>query len=166
VPARPEPTEPERDPPDRPGRELAGASSGDRAGWPPTGPSAPPSLVRAAAVVVCAQGALAAAFAVLLAIASSIGSAERAQKLTGVLAEAGFFLVLAAAVLAVGVALLRGHRWARTPALVLQVVLLGVAWYTLGPSGRPEYGVPIGLVSLATAAALLGPKARAWAYDD
>jgi hypothetical protein len=133
-------------------------------GWPPTGPSAepPPAVVRAAAGVVCVQGALSAAFAVVL----LLGPSREAQQLIDVLGEAAFFLVLAAGVLAVGVALLRGYRWARTPALVLQILLLGVAWYTIGPSGRPGYGVPVGLVSLATAVALLGAKARAWAYDQ
>lgn len=122
---------------------------------------APPAPVRAAAAVVCLQGALSAAFAVALLVRPAGGT----QPLTDVLGEAAYFVALAAGVLAVGVALWRGHRWARTPALVLQIVGLGVAWYTAGASGRPEVGLPVAAVCLAAGAALLGPRARAWAYD-
>ena len=122
----------------------------------------PPIAVRAAAVVVCLQGALGVLFAVALLVWALGGS----QPVVDVLGEAGYFAVLGAAVLVVGVALLNGRRWARTPALVLQILLIGVAWYTTGPSGRPEYGVPVGVVCLAVGAALLGRQARAWAWAD
>lgn len=116
--------------------------------------------MRLAAVVVCLQGLVGLGYAVAL-VALAAGGTER---VTDVLGEAAYFVVLGGGVLAVGIALLLGHRWARTPALVVQVLLIGVAWYATGPSGRPEYGVPVGLVCLATGAALLGARARAWAY--
>ena len=118
-------------------------------------------MVRIAAAVVCLQGALGVLFALALVLRATGG----VEWVTDVLGEAGYFTVLGGGVFAVGVALLRGHRWARTPALVVQLLLLGVAWYATGPSGRPEYGVPVGLVCLATGAALLSAQARAWAYD-
>jgi len=118
-------------------------------------------VVRIAAAVVCLQGALGVLFALALVLRATGG----VERVTDVLGEAGYFTVLGGGVFAVGVALLRGHRWARTPALVVQLLLLGVAWYATGPSGRPEYGVPVGLVCLATGAALLSAQARAWAYD-
>jgi hypothetical protein len=116
--------------------------------------------VRVAAVVVCLQGLLGVTFAAALAI-----RAVSAERTADVLGEAGYFAVLGGGVLAVGVALLRGRRWARSPALVVQVLLLGVAWYAAVPSGRPAVGVPIGLVCLAVGSALLGQRARTWAYD-
>jgi hypothetical protein len=122
----------------------------------------PPTSVRAAAVVVILQGALGVIFAALL-VVRALGGGSR---VVNVLGEAGYFAVLGGCVLAVGVALLRGRRWARTPALVVQLLLLGVAWYAAGPSGRPEYGVPVGLVCLSVGAALLTAQARAWAYRD
>jgi hypothetical protein len=122
----------------------------------------PPTSVRAAAAVVILQGALGVIFAGLL-VVRALGGASRVGDVLG---EAGYFAVLGGCVLAVGVALLRGRRWARTPALVVQLLLLGVAWYAAGPSGRPEYGVPVGLVCLGVSAALLTPRARAWAYRD
>ena len=78
------------------------------------------------------------------------------------LAEAGYFLLLSVAVLLVGVGLLAGRRWARGPAIVVQLLLLGVAWYTAVPSGRPEFGVPVALVCLAVFGLLLGQRARSW----
>jgi hypothetical protein len=120
----------------------------------------PPTSVRAAAAVVCLQGLLGVLFAVALVVRALNG----AERVADVLGEAGYFAVLGGGVLAVGVALLRGRRWARTPALVVQLLLLGVAWYAAGSSGRPEYGVPIGVACLATGAALLTGRARAWAY--
>jgi hypothetical protein len=112
--------------------------------------------------VVCLQGILGVLFAAALMTRAIGGSARMAD----VLGEAGYFIVLGGGVLAVGASLLRGRRWARTPALVLQLLLLGVAWYATGPSGRPEYGVPVGLMCLGVGAALLTGRARAWAYRD
>lgn len=120
-----------------------------------------PTSVRIAAAVVCLQGVLGVLFAVALVVRATNG----AERVADVLGEAGYFAVLGGGVLAVGIALLRGHRWARSPALVVQLLLIGVAWYAAGPSGRPEYGVPIGLVCLAAAGALLTARARAWADD-
>jgi len=121
--------------------------------------AAVPGQVRLAGGLVCAQGTLGLAFAAALVVRAAGG----AERVVDVLAEAGYFLVLAAAVLAVGVGLLTGRRWARTPAIVVQLLLLGVAWYTAGPSGRPEVGIPVGLVSLLVTGLLFAPRARAWA---
>ena len=118
-----------------------------------------PTPVRFAGAVVCLQGALAVVFALAL-VWRAIDGAERPGQVLG---QAAYFVIIGGGVLAVGIALLRGHRGARSPAIVVQVLLLGVAWYTIGPSGRPEYGVPIGLVCLAACGALLSAKARTWA---
>jgi hypothetical protein len=122
----------------------------------------PPASVRVAAAVVCLQGLLGLLFAVALVVRAFDG----VERVADVLGEAGYFALLGGGVLAVGGALLRGRRWARTPALVVQLLLLGVAWYAAGSSGRPEYGVPVGLVCLATVGALLTVRARAWARDS
>jgi hypothetical protein len=115
----------------------------------------------AAALVVALQGALGVLFAAIL-FARALNSSVRVVDVIG---EAGYFAVLGGGVLAVAVALFRGRRWARTPALVVQVLLVGVAWYAAVPSGRPEFGLPVGLVCLAVGAALLGRPAREWAGD-
>lgn len=121
--------------------------------------AAVPGQVRLAGGLVLAQGALGLAFAAALVVRAAGG----AERVGDVLAEAGYFLVVAGAVLAVGAGLLLGRRWARTPAIVVQLLLLGVAWYTTGPSGRPEVGVPVALACLLAAGLLFTPAARAWA---
>jgi hypothetical protein len=61
------------------------------------------------------------------------------------------------------VALIRGQRGARGPALVAQLITLGCAFYAAVPSGRPEWGVPVALAALLVLVALLCRPARAWA---
>ena len=121
--------------------------------------AAVPGPVRLAGGIVCAEGALGLVFTVALLVRAAGG----VERVGDVLAEAAYFAVLAAAVLAVGIGLLIGRRWARTPAIVVQLLLLGVAWYTAGPSGRPEVGVPVGLVCVLVAVPLFAPSARDWA---
>jgi hypothetical protein len=119
--------------------------------------AAAPGQVRLAGALVCAQGLLGLAFAVALLVRAT--GVDRAGD---VIAEAAYFLLVSVAVLLVGVGLLVGRRWARGPAIVVQLLLLGVAWYTAVPSGRPEFGVPVALVCLAVGGLLLGQPARSW----
>jgi hypothetical protein len=121
-----------------------------------------PPLVRVAAVVVCLQGLAVLAAAVLLVVIEARGESQ----VGNVYAEAVFFALMAAAVLACGVALLLGKQGARTPAVVIQVLLLGVAWYAIGPSGRPEYGIPVAVVAVLTLFLLLGAQARNWVDEE
>lgn len=115
-----------------------------------------PGQVRLAGALVCAQGLLGLGFAVALVVRAAGG----AQHPTEVLGEAGYFLLVSTAVLVVGAGLLGGRRWARGPAIVVQLLLLGVAWYTAVPSGRPEFGVPVAVVCLVVGGLLLGQGAR------
>jgi hypothetical protein len=72
---------------------------------------------------------------------------------------AGFGIML----LAVGVSLLRGRLGARTPAIVAQLLLLGVCWYAAGPSAQPAYGVPVAALCVAVLVLLFCPPAMRWA---
>lgn len=121
--------------------------------------AAVPRAVRVAGALVCAQGALGVAFAVVLVVSAAHGG----ERVGDVLGEAGYFLVLSAGVLAAGVGLVAGRTWARSPAIVVQLLLLGVAWYTAVPSGRPAFGVPVAAVCVLVGGLLLTSSARAWA---
>ncbi|MCP2268586.1 hypothetical protein [Actinokineospora diospyrosa] len=125
--------------------------------------SAAPRTVRAAGAIVGLQGLVALVFTVLLLIRGLSGESELG---TNVFGEAAYFAVLAAAVLACGAGLLIGKTWARSPAIVIQVLLLGVAWYATGPSGRPEYGIPVGVVCLAALVFLFNPATTRWAQGE
>ncbi|MBN9747456.1 MULTISPECIES: hypothetical protein [Amycolatopsis] len=84
-------------------------------------------------------------------------------------AEFGTYAVLAVVFLAASVGLLLGQTWARSPGVVVALLLIGVGWYLLGPSGQPLWGVPIGLCGLAALVLLFRRPSRAWAlgmHDD
>jgi hypothetical protein len=61
-----------------------------------------------------------------------------------------------------------GKRWARTPAIVVQLLLLGVAWYAYGPSGQKLVGSLLGVYSIVVVVLLFTNRVRAWALgvDD
>jgi hypothetical protein len=70
--------------------------------------------------------------------------------------------VLGGGVLAVGAGLLLGRHWARSPAVVVELLLIGVAWYAAGPSGRPEIGAPVGLLCVVVLYLLFTARSREW----
>lgn len=118
---------------------------------------APPPTVRAAGVLVGVQGLAAAAFAVVLAV----GAGSSPMGVGPVLAEAGFFLLVAVTLGAVGGGLVAGRRWARTPALVIQLLLLPVV-YSLLSSRQLLIGLVCGVVVFATFMLLINERSRAW----
>jgi hypothetical protein len=117
-------------------------------------------VVRAAAALVCLQGGAGGAAALVLVLRAVTGAGD----LGAGLAAAGFLAGCAAALLLVGVALWRGAHGATTPAVVAQLLLLGIAWYAAGPSSQPEYGVPTGLYCAAVLVLLFSAPATRWNY--
>lgn len=85
---------------------------------------------------------------------------------SSIFGEAGYFGVLTAAVIAVAVGLLLGKRWARTPAAVLQVLLIGVGWYAISGSGRLEIGLPVAALCVGVLVLLFVAPSRAWAFGE
>lgn len=131
-------------------------------GRPPASDVAPQN-VRVAGALVAAQGAVAVVFAVVLAV-RSLGSAGRA---TGPgTAEAVFFLLIGAAVVAVGFGLVRGRRGVRTPAIVIQLLLLPVVYSLLGPSKQLLLGIVSGAVVILTFLLLISDQSRRWSMGE
>jgi len=125
----------------------------------------PPTPVRAAGALVGIEALAAAAFTVVLAARS------RAAELGvgAVLAEAGFFLLVAVALGAITAGLWTGRRWARTPAIVTQLLLLPVVYSLIGPSHQLLVGLVAGAVVVAAFLLLISERSRAWsmgAEDD
>jgi len=120
-----------------------------------------PTTVRGAGLLVVLQGLVGVVFAVALLVRAFSG-AETIGNLYG---EAAYFAVLGGAVLGCGVALFLGKRGVRGPITVIEILLLGVAWYAIGPSDRPEYGIPVAAVSVLVLYLLFNVKARVWAED-
>lgn len=132
--------------------------SGQAAGYagPVTEESAAPHPVRAAGLLVGLQGVLGVVVA-----AGLLGGGSTGPMPT--LATAVWFAGFGAALIAVGVHLIRGRRGARTPAVVAQILLLGVCWYAAGPSSQPAYGVPAAVFCVAVLVLLFCPPAVRWA---
>lgn len=125
----------------------------------PTDPG-PPRVVGVAAAMVALQGAAGVAVALVLVLRAVTGAAD----LGAALVVSGWFGGCAAALLLVGVALWRGTHGARTPAVVAQLLLLGVAWYAAGASSQPEYGIPAGLYCAAVLVLLFSAPAVRWSF--
>ncbi len=133
--------------------------------WPtlnavPTNPSPVPGTVRAAGMMVALQGVAGGVVCLALAVRAFAGATD----VVTTLGTALWFAVIAAAASGVGVALWRGRQAARTPAVVAQLVLLGVAWYAAGPSFRPEYGGPGAVYCIVVLVLLFSAPTARWAY--
>jgi hypothetical protein len=125
-----------------------------------TAPVAAPVSVRIAGVLVGVQGLAGFGYA----IAVLVGAFTHTRGAVGNLyAEAGFFAIMGAIIVTVAVGLLRGQPWTRTPAAVLQLIFLGIAWYVFGPSGQVVVGVATAVFCVATLVLLFTAQARAWA---
>jgi len=124
-------------------------------------PGAVPPVVRGTGVVVLVQGLAALIFAVALVIGGIRGADAKIAYGT-----AGWFALAGAAVSAAGWALWRGRRWGRGVAVFVQLLLLGVAWYMLSGSHRPEFGVPVAIVALVALALLFNGPALRWAASQ
>src|SRR2546430_6518613 len=120
--------------------------------------SAAPISVRGAGLVVTLQGLAGVGFAVAVLVRAFGGHSSPGNNLFG---EAAYFAVLGGGVLACGIGLLLGKTWARTPSVVVEIILLGVAWYATGPSGRPEFGVPVAGLSVLVIILLFTGRSRA-----
>jgi hypothetical protein len=118
----------------------------------------PPWQIRAAGVTVGVEGLLGVGFAVLLALRA----ADSPAGVGAVLGEAGYFLVIGAGVVFVAVGLLTGRRWARTPAIVAQLLLLPVVYSLIGPSHQLLLGIVSGIVVIATFLLLISEPSREW----
>ena len=124
----------------------------------PVGPTGPPPQVRIAGAIVALEGIAAVVFAVAL------GARAAAADLPFgfVLGEAGYFAVIGLALLGVGYGLLSGRRWARTPAIVTQLLLLPVVYSLIGPSQQLLIGICTGVVVAGTFLLLISERSREW----
>lgn len=118
-----------------------------------------PLTIRAAGGAVAVQGAAAVVVAVVLLIRTVGTNGNSASVGYG---TAGLFVVLGGGVLAAGVVLARSMPGGRGPALVVQVLLLPVAWSLLTASDQVIAGVVLGLVALGIIVLLLAGPSRRW----
>jgi hypothetical protein len=122
-----------------------------------------PRAVRLVGVIVAVQGLAGLVFAIAVLIRAFHVDPHGVMALYG---EFGFFLIAAAGILAVAAGLLLGYRWSRTPAAVLQLLLVLVAWYALGPTKLVVPAVITVVLCVAALVLLFTAPARAWAVTD
>jgi PGF-CTERM protein len=122
-----------------------------------------PREVRFAGAITALPGVAGLVLAVILLVT---GSGEPAQPGNNVYAEAAYYGVLALGTLACAAGLVLGKTWARSPAVVVALLLMGVGWYSAGPSGQPGFGVPTGLIGLLLLVLLFRRPSRAWALGQ
>lgn len=121
--------------------------------------TAAPRPVRSAGVLVGLQGLAGVVIAGWLLVAALRGTSGPVPIGATAAWLAGFGVIL----LIVGVNLVRGRHGARTPAVVAQLLLLGVCWYAAGPSSQPAYGVPAAVFCVGVLVLLFCPAALRWA---
>ncbi|MBB5155196.1 hypothetical protein [Saccharopolyspora phatthalungensis] len=127
-----------------------------------------PRTIRIAGVLTTLQAVAGLVFVAALLIRSTapdlggVGQFERGQ----MFGEAGYYTLLASGVLATGIGLWKGKHWARTPALLLQLLLLGTAWYAFGPSGQPVIALMIAVPAIAVLWFLFNREGRAWGFHS
>lgn len=109
-------------------------------------------------MIVAAQGLLGLGFAVLLAVRA--GDAD--LPVGFVLGESGFFALVGVALTVAGVGLVGGRRWARTPAIVTQLLLLPVVYSLIGPSRQLVLGLIAGGVVFVAFMLLISERSREW----
>ncbi|MGW1681032.1 hypothetical protein [Saccharopolyspora sp. NPDC002376] len=125
-----------------------------------------PRTVRIAGLLTTLQAVAGLIFVAALLIRSTatdiggVGEFDRGQTF----AEAGYYALLSAGVLAAGIGMLKGKHWARTPALLLQLMLLGTAWYAFGPSGQPVIGTVLAVPAIAVLYFMFNREGRQWSY--
>lgn len=125
-----------------------------------------PRAVRVAGVLTTLQAVVGLVFVGALLVRSGavdlggVGTLDRGETY----GEAAYYSILALAVLAAGIGLLRGKHWARTPVLLLQLLLIGAAWYAFGPSGQVWIGLLIAVPSIAVLWFLFNREGRKWAF--
>lgn len=110
-------------------------------------------------MLVGLQGLLGVGIAAVLAWRAASATAS----IGNVIGESAYFLVIGAALLAVGVGLLTGRRWARTPAIVTQLLLLPVVYSLIGPSRQLAWGIVAGVFVVTTFMLLISERSREWA---
>jgi hypothetical protein len=120
-------------------------------------------MVRGAGVIVGLQGLTGIVFAVAVLVRAFGGGGAAGGNLFG---EAAYFAVFGGGVLACGIGLVLGKPWARTPSVVVEILLLGVAWYAAIPSERPEFGLPVAALAILVLILLFNARSRAWAERD
>ena len=116
-----------------------------------------PGPVRAIALLVAAEAAALLLLATAEALSTVLGDSSSVR---GALVTAAFAALGGVLLAVLARAVLRVRKAARSPVVVVQLIMLPIGWNLIHPSGRPEFGVPVLAVAVAVLALLATPAAR------
>ena len=123
--------------------------------------SGPPETVRIAAKIGMLEGVGGIGFAGFLLIRSLQGFHDPGAVISG-WGTALWFILIFGAVLAASIALAKGHRWGRAPILMMNLFLVGVAYYMF-TSDRYLWAAGTALLGVVTLGLLFNRSAVDWA---
>lgn len=130
----------------------------------------PPAQIRWAGLIAIAQSVIAFAFAGFLVFRDITGAEERslvsdsaniAWVGTG---TAVFMAIIFGTVAAGAVSMIRGRTWGRGPIVLLEIILLGVAYFMF-TGGAWAMGVATAVSAVAALALLFNRRAFEWAEE-
>ncbi len=129
----------------------------------------PPEPVRWAGVLGIGESLAGIAYAVFLVVYNAFFShdvgAVFSEQGRGPLLGYGtavFFFVIFGVVAFAGVNMLRGKRWGRGPVIMLQMLLLPIAYYIFS-AGQWLWAIPVGVIALVGLGLSFHPRSLAWA---
>lgn len=117
-----------------------------------------PREVRAAGIIGLVPGLVLFVVGVVLLVQALSGDTV----LPGIYAQVAVFILLAVGAIVAAGGLVLGRTWARSPVVVIGLMMLGIGWYVTGPSGKTAFGVPVLIAAVAVLVLLFRRPARAW----
>lgn len=118
----------------------------------------PPGTVRIAALIVAVQ----AIGLVVLAAVNLRGGLDHGAEIVQLASQVAYFLILAAGLAFIATGLLRGRRWPRSPAIVVQLVVIAVGMWMAFPSDQLRPGLALIALGGGALALLVTPQANFW----
>ncbi|WP_345673887.1 hypothetical protein [Yinghuangia aomiensis] len=114
-----------------------------------------PASFRVATGIVALETVIGLGFALYLLLASVFGHPVHRDK--GI-SEGAYLLVLGLGMLATVVGMVRGRRWSRSPAITINLIVLGIGYWMISGSGRWAVGAVIAAVGVGAIGILVRPS--------
>ncbi|QGU03939.1 hypothetical protein CETAM_03295 [Corynebacterium comes] len=128
----------------------------------------PPAQIRWAGIIAIAQSVIAFAFAGFLVFRDITGAEERSlvsdsANIAWVGTGTAVFMAIIFGTVTVGaVSMIRGHKWGRGPVVLLEIILLGVAYFMFTGGAWP-LGVVTAISAVVALAFLFNRNSFEWA---
>lgn len=132
---------------------------------------AAPGTLKTGALVALVQSVVAFGVAIYLIVADFTSEATPTLESEAAAADwigtgtAIFIMILFGTVLAGSISLLRGRHWGRSPIVMIEVLLLPVAWYMLS-EGLILAGIATVVSAVAALVFILHPRSTAWVAEN